>query len=89
VVFYVEPCSQQETISIRTYTLNNRCLTDESGSSSFYFNNNAYTPDGRTMIYSAPGCIHGMDTATRKTRLIVPNPPRGDTRFRPHGPLPQ
>jgi oligogalacturonide lyase len=54
-------------------------LTDEPGSSGFYFNNNAYTPDGKTMIYSAPDGIHGMDMATRKTRLIVPNPPRPAT----------
>ena len=51
-------------------------LTDEPGSSGFYFNVNAYTPDLKTMIYSAPDGIHGMDLATRKTRLIVPNPPR-------------
>ncbi len=51
-------------------------LTDEPGSSGFYFNFNAYTPDLKTMIYTAPDGIHGMDLATRKTRLIVPNPPR-------------
>jgi oligogalacturonide lyase len=51
-------------------------LTDEPGSSGFYFNINAYTPDLKTMIYTAPDGIHGMDMATRKTRLIVPNPPR-------------
>ena len=49
-------------------------LTDEPVSSGFYFNNNAYTPDLKTMIYSAADGIHGMDMATRKTRLIVPNP---------------
>jgi oligogalacturonide lyase len=51
-------------------------LTDEPGSSGFYFNVNAYTPDLKTMVYSAPDGIHGMDLATRKTWLIVPNPPR-------------
>jgi len=51
-------------------------LTDEPNSTGFYFNVNAYTPDLKTMIYSAPDGIHGMDMATRKTRLIVPNPPR-------------
>ncbi len=50
-------------------------LTDEPGSSGFYFNFNAYTPDLKTMIYSAPDGIHGMDMATRQTRMIVPNPP--------------
>lgn len=64
-------------------------LTDEAGSSGFYFNVNAYTPDLKQMIYSAPDGIHAMDLATRKTRLIVPNPPRpaaagteSDTPFR-------
>ncbi len=51
-------------------------VTDEPGSSGFYFNVNAYTPDLKTMIYSAPDGIHGMDLATKKTWLIVPNPPR-------------
>lgn len=51
-------------------------LTDEPGSSGFYFNNNAYTPDGRQMIYNAPDGIHTLDLATRKSRLLVPNPSR-------------
>ncbi len=51
-------------------------LTDEPGSSGFYFNINAYTPDLKTMVYSAPDGIHGMDLATRRSWLIVPNPPR-------------
>jgi oligogalacturonide lyase len=51
-------------------------LTDEPGSSGFYFNVNAYTPDLKTMIYTAPDGIHGYDLATHKTWLIVPNPPR-------------
>ncbi len=51
-------------------------LTDEPGSSGFYFNINAYTPDLKQMIYTAADGIHAMDLATRKSRLIVPNPPR-------------
>ena len=56
-------------------------MTDEPGSRGFYFNVNAYTPDLKTMIYTAPDGIHGLDLATKKTWLIVPNPPRpaGDT----------
>jgi oligogalacturonide lyase len=50
-------------------------LTDEPGSSAFYFNINAYTPDGKTMIYTAHDGIHALNLATRQTRLIVPNPP--------------
>jgi len=51
-------------------------LTDEPGSSGFYFNVNAYTPDLKTMVYTAPDGIHGYDLATHKSWLIVANPPR-------------
>jgi oligogalacturonide lyase len=51
-------------------------LSEEPNSGGFYFNVNAYTPDLKTMIYTAPDGIHGMDMETHKTRLIVPNPPR-------------
>lgn len=50
-------------------------LTNEPGSSGFYFNVNAYTPDGKQMVYNAPDGIHVLDLATYKTRLLVPNPP--------------
>ena len=51
-------------------------LTDEPGSTGFYFNNNSYSPDGKKMIYTAPDGIHVLDLATRTSRLLVPNPPR-------------
>ncbi|MGA9668985.1 MAG: oligogalacturonate lyase family protein [Terracidiphilus sp.] len=51
-------------------------LTDEPGSSGFYFNVNAFTPDGKQMVYTAPDGIHALDLASQKTRLVVPNPPR-------------
>ncbi len=51
-------------------------LSDEPNSGGFYFNVNAYTPDHKTMIYTAPDGIHAMDMETMKTRLLVPNPPR-------------
>ncbi len=50
-------------------------LTDEPSSTGFYFNNNAYSPDGTKMIYTAPDGIHVLDLTTRATRLLVPNPP--------------
>jgi len=50
-------------------------LTDEPRSSGFYFNVNAYSPDGRWMVYTAPDGIHTLELATKKTRLLVPNPP--------------
>ncbi|MGA2650516.1 MAG: oligogalacturonate lyase family protein [Terracidiphilus sp.] len=51
-------------------------LTNEPGSSGFYFNVNAFTPDGKQMVYTAPDGIHALDLATLKARLVVPNPPR-------------
>jgi len=51
-------------------------LSDEPNSGAFYFNINAYTPDEKQMIYSAPDGIHVLDLATRQTRLLVANPPR-------------
>jgi oligogalacturonide lyase len=51
-------------------------LSDEPNSGGFYFNVNAYTPDDKQMIYTAPDGIHVMDMATRATKLLVPNPPR-------------
>ena len=50
-------------------------LSDEPGSSGFYFNVNAFTPDGKQMVYTAPDGIHALDLASYKTRLVVPNPP--------------
>lgn len=50
-------------------------LTDEPNSSAFYFNVNAYSPDERFMVYTAPDGIHTLELATRKTRLLVSNPP--------------
>jgi len=51
-------------------------LTDEPGSSGFYFNVNAYSPDGKLMAYDAPEGIRVLDLTTMKTRLLVANPPR-------------
>jgi oligogalacturonide lyase len=50
-------------------------LSDEANSGGFYFNINAYTPDHRSMIYTAPDGIHVLDMETHKTRLLVPDPP--------------
>ena len=46
-------------------------LSDEPNSGGFYFNINAYTPDGKQMIYTAPDGIHVLDMATMKTKLLV------------------
>jgi oligogalacturonide lyase len=54
-------------------------LTPEPRSSGFYFNVNAYSVDGKLMAYTAPDGIHVLELATKKTRLLVPNPPRSDS----------
>ncbi|HWA09027.1 MAG TPA: oligogalacturonate lyase family protein [Opitutaceae bacterium] len=47
-------------------------LTDEPDSASFYFNVNAYTPDGKKMAYTtADGGIGVVDLATFATKPIV------------------
>jgi oligogalacturonide lyase len=51
-------------------------LSNEPNSGGFYFNVNAYTPDGKQMIYTAPDGIHVMEMATRQSKLLVANPPR-------------
>src|SRR5580698_10636552 len=52
-------------------------MSDEPNSGGFYFNVNAYTPDHKSMIYTAPDGIHVLDMETHKARLLVPNPPAG------------
>jgi oligogalacturonide lyase len=51
-------------------------LTDERNSGGFYFNVNAYTPNGKQMVYTAPDGIHVLEMVSRQTKLLVPNPPR-------------
>lgn len=51
-------------------------LTREPGSSSFYFNDNSFTPDGREMVYNTRAGIAVLDLATRQGRLVVPGPAR-------------
>jgi oligogalacturonide lyase len=64
-------------------------LSDEPNSGGFYFNVNAYTPDEKQMIYTAPDGIHVLDLATRNTKLLVANPPRQDSanEAAPRGPV--
>ena len=46
-------------------------VSAEPNSTGFYFNINAFTPDKKNMIYTAPDGIHALDLATSKTRLVV------------------
>jgi oligogalacturonide lyase len=47
-------------------------LSDEPGSDSFYFNFNAYTPDGKEMIYTTTnGAIRVINLDTLQTRALA------------------
>ena len=46
-------------------------LSDEPGSTSLYFNFNAFTPDGKTLVFQAPSGIVAMDLKTRALKKIV------------------
>ncbi|HKO18289.1 MAG TPA: oligogalacturonate lyase family protein [Acidobacteriaceae bacterium] len=46
-------------------------VTNEPDSASFYFNVNAYTPDGKHMAYTAPDGIYLLDLDTWKSRRVV------------------
>jgi oligogalacturonide lyase len=46
-------------------------LTDEPGSASLYFNDNAYTSDGKEMVYTTPNGISVLDLKTFKARPVV------------------
>src|SRR5207245_4705331 len=50
-------------------------VSDEPNSGAFYFNVNAYTPDHKQMVYNSPEGIRGLDLATMKTSMLLPNPP--------------
>src|SRR5690349_15172044 len=46
-------------------------LTREPGSASLYFNQNAYTSDGKKMIYTTRNGISVLDLATNATKSVV------------------
>jgi oligogalacturonide lyase len=46
-------------------------LTNEPDSASFYFNVNAYTPDGKEMVYTTPEGISVLNLKTLETRSVV------------------
>ena len=46
-------------------------LTDEPGSASLYFNDNAYTSNGKEMVYTTPNGVSVLDLQTFKTRPVV------------------
>ncbi|HEX4748621.1 MAG TPA: oligogalacturonate lyase family protein [Bryobacteraceae bacterium] len=46
-------------------------ISDEPNSASLYFNGNAYTADGKGMVYSTPNGISVVDLSNFKTRSVV------------------
>ncbi len=46
-------------------------LSREPGSESFYFNVNAFTPDGRTMVFTTTNGICTLDLGSRKIERLV------------------
>ena len=49
-------------------------LTNERSSRGLYFNQNAFTPDGKQMIYTAGPDIKAIDLATYKSHRVVAGP---------------
>jgi oligogalacturonide lyase len=49
-------------------------LTREPGSDSFYFNFNAYTPDGQRMAYTTPNGISVLNLKTLEAKQLVAGP---------------
>jgi oligogalacturonide lyase len=48
-------------------------VSDEPQSGAFYFNVNAFTPDGKQMVYNSPSGIMVLDLASLTSKLLVPN----------------
>ncbi|WP_420240073.1 oligogalacturonate lyase family protein (plasmid) [Telmatobacter bradus] len=46
-------------------------LSEQPGSRGLYFNNNAFTPDGKQMVYFAEDGIYVVDMATFKSHLLA------------------
>lgn len=46
-------------------------LTDEPGSASLYFNQNGYTADGKSLVYTTPNGISVLDLEKREARQVV------------------
>lgn len=46
-------------------------LTKEPGSASLYFNQNGYTADGKSLVYTTPTGISVLDLDSRQARQVV------------------
>lgn len=49
-------------------------LTKEDGSASLYFHQNAYTPDGKKVIFKSPTGLYTVEVSTRKIEQILAEP---------------
>ncbi len=47
-------------------------LSTQNGSGSLYFHYNAYSPDGKTVVFNSPAGIMEADLASKKAELVVP-----------------
>ena len=47
-------------------------LTPEKGSQGLYFNENAFTPDGKEMVYRVGQSVYVLNLTTHKSRELVP-----------------
>jgi len=47
-------------------------LSTEPGSGNLYFHYNAYSPDGKKLVFNSPAGIMAADLSTMKSELIVP-----------------
>lgn len=56
-------------------------LTTEPGSSSLYFNYNAFTPDGQWMAYTAPDGVRALNLASRSSVLLASHAGRKKARL--------
>src|SRR6476661_9469578 len=46
-------------------------LSDEPGSQSLYFHQNAYTPDGKNLLISTPTGVSAIDLKTRSIAKVI------------------
>src|SRR5712692_2203403 len=46
-------------------------LTNEPGSASLYFNQNGYTADGKSMVYTTPDGISVLDLQSHSSKSVV------------------
>jgi oligogalacturonide lyase len=51
-------------------------LSTENGSNSLYFHYNAYSADGKKVVFNSPSGITAADLTTGKAELIVPRQPK-------------